>query len=91
MKGDSGPDQSGKGAYAMGQIYSILSSKLSSQGLLPAEISRLIRDVSNITGSEAMRTVSTVNRKLEVLGWEAQTLDESTYELILFLSENTES
>ena len=66
----------------------ILSRKLSDKNLIPVEVSRIIKDVTNIIGDGGGFTVSLVNQKLEILGWKRQILDEFSFELILFLIGN---
>lgn len=72
----------------MEEIFDILSLKLVNKGLIPVEITRLIKDVANILGDEDYFTVATVNQRLAFLGWSEQIIDEPTLDLIIFLFEN---
>ncbi len=56
-------------------------------GLVPVEISRLIKDSFNIIQKEHIAERGLVNNKLARLGWETQMLDEITYNLILYCVE----
>jgi hypothetical protein len=64
-------------------IRNIISGRLKKRGLVPIEITRLIKDVHNITGSVWYFTTVDVNYALERLGWERYLLDNHTLELIL--------
>lgn len=63
-------------------IKNMISGRLKNQGLAPIEISRLIKDISNITGGEWYFTIAYVKYALEKLGWEKYLLDNYTLELI---------
>ena len=64
-------------------IRNIISGRLKNRGLAPIEITRLIKDVYNITGSVWYFTTVEVRYALERLGWEEYLLDNYTLELIL--------
>ena len=64
-------------------IRNIISGRLKNRGLAPIEITRLIKDVHNITGSVWYFTTVEVKYSLERLGWERYLLDNYTLELIL--------
>jgi hypothetical protein len=64
-------------------IKNIISGRLKNRGLAPIEITRLIKDVYNITGSVWYFTTAEVTYALERLGWERYLLDNYTLELIL--------
>ena len=64
-------------------IRNIISGRLKNRGLAPIEITRLIKDVYNITGSVWYFTTVEVKYALERLGWERYLLDNYTLELIL--------
>ena len=65
-----------------------LMKRLSSRGLLPVEIHRLIRDVSNITQDHGDPECASVARDLARLGWREPVMDEVSFELIVFILEN---
>jgi len=64
-------------------VRNIISGRLKNRGLAPIEITRLIKDVYNITGSVWYFTTVEVKYALERLGWERYLLDNYTLELIL--------
>ena len=63
-------------------IRNMISGRLKNRGLVPIEITRLIKDVYNVTGSVCNFTTVDVNYALERLGWERNLLDNYTLELI---------
>ena len=69
-------------------IVDLLLYKLSSKGLTPAEIPRLVKDVLTIVSNGEEFTPGTINRKLERLGWNKTTVDSFTSELIIALLED---
>jgi hypothetical protein len=70
------------------KISDALFGRLSSRGLTPIEIPRLIKDVYNIIGNGGHFTVASVNKDLKRLGWSERTMDTICFELIVFLLEN---
>ena len=71
-------------------IRNIISGRLKNRGLAPIEITRLIKDVYNITGSVWYFTTVEVKYALERLGWESYLLDNYTLELIfLYLDDQS--
>ena len=71
-----------------GTVYDILFRRLSDRGLMSFEIPRLIKDVCNIIRDGGNFTVPFINRKLEHLGWRERIMDETSFELIIFVLEN---
>lgn len=63
-------------------IRNMISGRLENRGLVPIEITRLIKDVDNVTGSVWYFTIADVKKSLERLGWERYLLDNYTLELI---------
>jgi len=63
-------------------IRNMISGRLKNRGLASIEITRLIKDVYNITDSEWSFTTVEVKYALERLGWESYLLDNYTLELI---------
>jgi hypothetical protein len=63
-------------------IRNMISGRLKNRGLAPIEITRLIKDVYNVTGSVWYFTTVEVKYALERLGWERYLLDNYTLELI---------
>ena len=72
----------------MEKIVQILLHTLSNKGLTPVEIPRLVKDVLNIVGEGGDFTTGTVNRKLEMLGWDPAIVDQFIFELIIALLED---
>ena len=71
-------------------IIELLILKLSQRGILFGQIPRLIKDVQNILRSPGSWAPSSLNERLDYLGWGKQVLDEFTLQLIVFLAENRE-
>jgi hypothetical protein len=69
-------------------IVDLLVYKLSSKGLTPAEIPRLVKDVLIIVSNGGEFTPGTINRKPETLGWDKTIVDSFTFELIIALPED---
>jgi hypothetical protein len=63
-------------------IRNMISGRLKNRGLASIEITRLIKDVDNVTGSVWYFTIANVKYALERLGWERNLLDNYTLELI---------
>ena len=75
----------------MSKIIDMINMRLKEKGLVPIEINRLIKDVSNIVGNERCFTPFGVKQTLENLGWEGHILDNYVLELIfLFLGDEVE-
>lgn len=69
-------------------VYDILFRRLSDRGLMSCEIPRVIKDVCNIVSDGGNFTVPFINRKLERLGWREHMMDETSFELIIYVLEN---
>lgn len=72
----------------MKEIADLLLCKLSSKGLTPVEIPRLVKDVLNIVDEGGDFTTSVINHRLETLGWDKTIVDQFTFELIIAYLEN---
>jgi hypothetical protein len=71
-------------------IRNMISGRLKNRGLASIEITRLIKDVYNITDSVWSFTTVEVKYALERLGWERYLLDNYTLELIfLYLDDQS--
>jgi hypothetical protein len=66
----------------MKEMFEIVSIRLSEKGLLPVEISRIIKDVINIIRDGGESTLTLVNEELETLGWRRHLLDFLSFEVI---------
>ena len=67
----------------MTDLIEALFSRLRKKGLTPVEINRLVKDVFYIIADAGLFSVSIVNKKLLVLGWQEKMIDELTLELIV--------
>lgn len=69
-------------------IRNMISVRLENRGLAPIEITRLIKDVYNVTERIWYFKTTDVKYALERLGWENYVLDNYTLELIfLYLND----
>jgi hypothetical protein len=68
------------------QIMESLLMRLSHKGVSPDRVPWLIRDVLSGVGSGKETSAAMLNRRLAILGWEEEILDETTLALILFLA-----
>lgn len=64
----------------MSKIKDMIFMRLRDRGLVPIEINRLIKDVSNIICREFYFTLSSAKQALEKLGWEEYILDNYVLE-----------
>jgi len=69
------------------QVTGLLLRRLSNNGVSPDEVPWLVRDVLNAVGEAEETSVSMINRRLAILGWDKEILDESTLALIMYLAE----
>ena len=68
----------------------MISARLGERELVALEISRFIKDVSNIVGRERSFESASFKQALKSLGWEERLLDYRTLELIcLFLEDES--
>ena len=72
----------------MGELIDLLVFRLSDKGVDSTHVPRVIKDVLNIVKDGEDFTVSSVNNRLESLGWGEGIVDEFVFELILSLLEN---
>ena len=64
--------------------------KLMDKGLVPIEINRLIKDVSNVIGKDRSFTSTSVKQDIQSLGWEGHILDNHILELIFTFLDDEE-
>jgi hypothetical protein len=69
------------------QVVDVLLRRLAHKGLSPDEVPWLIRDVLNVVGEAGETAADAVNRRLVILGWDEEILDEVSLALILCLAE----
>jgi hypothetical protein len=72
----------------MNDILEVLSLKLKDKGLMPIEVSRLIRDVGHIFDDGVFFNARTVEKRLKFLGWNDRVMDSYVLELMVFLYES---
>ncbi len=65
----------------------LLINRLNASGVSPDLIPGFIRDVVHIIGGGGWFTAELVNAMLEELGWEQELLDETTFQLIVYILE----
>jgi len=69
-------------------IYNILCQRLFDKGLIPIEVSRLVKDAVNIMSDGGECTVALLNEKLESLGWGREIMDQATFDQTLLFVES---
>ena len=69
----------------MEQVTDLLVRRLSYKEVLPDEVPWLVRDVLNVLGDSEATSVSMINQRLALFGWDKQILDEFTLALIVCL------
>ena len=65
------------------KIAECICTRLFHRGLMPVEIKRLVKDVLNVIEYGGIFNHAILRQELEGLGWEDNTLDSYTFELIL--------
>jgi hypothetical protein len=73
------------------QVIEVLLSRVAHKGVSPDEVPWLIRDVLNAVSEAGEPAVDAVNRRLAILGWDEEILDEVSFALIICLAEERES
>ena len=66
----------------------LLIYRLTERGVSPDHIPGLMRNVLQIIGGGGLFTTGMVNAQLEQLGWGSETLDEPSFQLIVYLLES---
>jgi hypothetical protein len=74
----------------MEQLTDLLLRRLSYKGVSPDGVPWLVRDVLNAVGEVEETSVSMINRRLAILGWDKEILDEFTLALIMCLIEKND-
>jgi hypothetical protein len=69
------------------EVIEVLLSRVAHKGVSPDEVPWLIRDVLNAVGETGQPAVDEVNRRLAMLGWDEEILDEVSFALIICLAE----
>ena len=72
----------------MSILKDMIATRLEERQLFSLEIDRLIKDVSNILGTETDLGHADLNKGLRSLGWEENVLDYRTLELIAVFLDN---
>ncbi|MFO8165616.1 MAG: hypothetical protein R6T98_13930 [Desulfatiglandales bacterium] len=68
----------------MEQITDLLLRRLSYKEVSPDEVPSLVRDVLNTVGGANETSISMINQRLTLLGWDKEILDEFTLALIMY-------
>jgi hypothetical protein len=71
----------------MAEVLSALLSRLSSNGLGPEEVLRLMRDLFNIVKEDGDCRAPVLNQRLRSLGWTEDAADQSSVELFMAMIE----
>lgn len=66
----------------------LLTYRLAQRGVLPDHIPGLMRNVLRLIGAGGMFTTTQVNAQLEQLGWGSEVLDETCFQLIVYILES---
>ena len=66
----------------------LLIYRLTERGVWPDHIPGLMRNVLRLIGAGGMFTTTLVNAHLEQLGWGSEVLDETCFQLIVFILES---
>jgi hypothetical protein len=66
----------------------LLIYRLTERGILLDHIPALVRDVLRIIGEGGVFTARLVNARLEQLGWGSELLDETSFQLIVYILES---
>lgn len=65
-----------------------LIPRLAARGISPAHVNGLVRDVLRIVEGGGLFTTRLVNKQLEQLGWGPDALDETSFQLIVYILES---
>ena len=69
----------------MASAWDFLIDRLVARNILQAEIPEFIEDVFSIIGNGGAFTTELVNGRLKRLGWGFEVLDETTFQLIVYI------
>lgn len=72
----------------MPKIIDLISDRLGERNLIPLEIYRFVKDVSNVVDGQTRLESGGLKTALQKLGWEERLLDYRTLELICLLLED---
>jgi len=72
----------------MASALEFLLVRLAARGISPEQIPSLIRDVLAIIGEGGLFSTLMVNDYLESLGWSSEVLDETCFQLIVYILES---
>ena len=65
-----------------------LIPRLTARGISPTHVNGLVRDVFRIVEGGGLFTTRLVNKQLEQLGWGPDALDETSFQLIVYILES---
>lgn len=66
----------------------LLIHRLGQRGVFPDHIPGLVRNVLRLISDGGLFTTRLVNEQLEHLGWGSETLDETSFQLIVYILES---
>lgn len=68
--------------------WEVLIGRLVARGVSLAQIPALVRNVLGIVGNGGLFTTRIINEQLEQLGWGSELLDETSFQLIVYILES---
>ena len=69
-------------------LHKYLIERLTARGFAPEHIPGVVRNVLQVIGGGGVFTTEMVNQQLELLGWGEEALDETSFQLIVYLLES---
>ena len=72
----------------MRSIHKYLIKRLTARGFALEHIPGVVRNVLHVIGGGGVFTTGMVNEQLELLGWGEEALDETSFQLIVYLLES---
>ena len=69
-------------------LHKYLIERLTARGLALEHIPGVVRNVLHVIGEGGVFTTEMVNEQLELLGWGPEALDETSFQLIVYLLES---
>jgi hypothetical protein len=69
-------------------IHTYLIERLSARGFALEHIPEVVRNVLHLIGEGGVFTTEIVNQQLELQGWGPEALDETSFQLIVYIIES---
>ncbi|MEJ2363225.1 MAG: hypothetical protein P8075_04950 [Deltaproteobacteria bacterium] len=70
------------------QLHKYLIERLTARGFAIEHVPGVVRNVLHLIGDGGVFTTEMVNQQLELLGWGADALDETSFQLIVCILES---